>query len=209
MTIRGHSTNAYSGPSFSLRNRLGRVLWAIVYRLLFRPSPRPFHSWRSFLLRVFGARLGEACHIYPGAVIWAPWNLVCGDQVGVADGVILYNQAPIVLGHRSVISQGTHLCTGSHDYEDAGFPLLAKPIRIGREAWVAAECFVHPNVRIGEGAVVGARSVVTHDLPAWMICAGHPCQPRKPRRMKSSLPPDTSSSSPASRPLETGVLAGS
>ena len=178
--------DAHTQPSFSLTNRFGRLMWRFVYQLLFRLSPRPLHAWRSFLLTLFGAHLGRNCHIYPRAVIWAPWNLMCGAQVGVADGAILYNQAMIKIGDRTVISQGSHLCTGSHDYEDPGFPLFAKPIRIGSEAWIAAECFVHPGVEIGDGAVVGARSVVTHDLPAWMISAGNPCKPIKPRVFRDS-----------------------
>jgi len=177
---------AFTGPSFSLANRLARAGWAVCAALLFRPSPRPCHRWRAFLLRLWGAKLGARCHIYPGAVIWAPWNLVCGDEVGVANGAILYNQAPITLGNRVVVSQGAHLCTGSHDYTSPGFELFARPITVGAHVWVAAEAFVHPGVTIGEGAVVGARSVVTRDLPAWMVCAGHPCQPLKPRLLRAS-----------------------
>jgi putative colanic acid biosynthesis acetyltransferase WcaF len=180
------AVDAFTSPSFSRSNRFGRMVWSITYQLLFRLSPRPLHAWRSFLLTLFGARLGKDCHIYPRVVIWAPWNLVCGAQVGVADGAILYNQAMISLGDRTVISQGSHLCTGSHDYEYHGFPLFAKPIRIGSEAWIAAECFVHPGVAIGDGTVVGARSVVIKDLPEWMVCAGHPCKPIKPRVLRDT-----------------------
>ncbi|MBC8094509.1 MAG: putative colanic acid biosynthesis acetyltransferase [Akkermansiaceae bacterium] len=189
------TADAFTGPSFSLSNRLARWVWGIAYQLLFRPSPRPLHAWRGFLLTLFGARLGKGCHIYPRAVIWAPWNLECGDQVGVADGAILYNQATISLGARAVISQGSHLCTGSHDYELRGFPLFAKPIRIGSEVWLAAECFVHPGVTIGDGAVVGARSVVTKNLPAWMVCTGAPCKAIKPRVLRDF----------AARPVTVGL----
>src|SRR4051812_33859179 len=108
--------DAHSGPSFSLGNRLARVGWGIVYATLFQWSPRPLHAWRALLLRLFGAKLGDGCHIYPKAVIWAPWNLECADQVGIADGAIIYNQARIRLGKRVVISQGAHLCSGTHDY---------------------------------------------------------------------------------------------
>ncbi len=173
--------DAHSGPSFSLQNRIVRALWNCIYVLLFRFSPRPLHAWRDFLLRIFGARLGAKSHIYPKAIIWAPWNLVCGDQVGVADGAIIYNQALIRIGKRAVISQGAHLCSGTHDYTAPNFPLIARPITIGDEAWIAAEAFIHPGVTIGDGAVIGARAVVTKDMPAWMICAGHPCAPLKPR----------------------------
>lgn len=175
------SGDAHSGTSFSLGNRLGRLCWGVVQTTLFRWSPRPLHGWRSFLLRLFGARIGIGCHIYPSAIIWAPWNLECAEEVGVANGAILYTQAKITLGRRAVVSQGAHLCSGTHDYEDGGFPLYAKPITVGSHAWLAAECFVQPGITVGEGAVVGARSVVTKDVPAWTVCAGHPCKPIKPR----------------------------
>src|SRR4051794_9584410 len=101
--------DAYGGPSFSLANRLARAAWQLCWLLLFRPSPRPLHAWRSWLLSRWGARMGKRCHIYPGAVVWAPWNLVCEDDAGVGDGVKLYNQAVIHLGRRCVVSQGSHL----------------------------------------------------------------------------------------------------
>ncbi len=175
------SGDAHAGPSFSLGNRLGRLCWGLVQATLFRWSPRPFHGWRRFLLRTFGAKIAGSCHIYPGAIIWAPWNLECAEDVGVASGAILYSQAKIRLGRRAVVSQGAHLCSGSHDYEDGGFPLFAKPINVGAYAWLAAECFVQPGITIGDGAVIGARSVVTKDVPAWTVCAGQPCKPIKPR----------------------------
>src|SRR5262249_45626900 len=60
----------------SLGNRLGRVLWAFTYTLLFRLSPRPLHRWRNLLLRLFGAKLHPTSRVYPRARVWAPWNLV-------------------------------------------------------------------------------------------------------------------------------------
>jgi putative colanic acid biosynthesis acetyltransferase WcaF len=178
--------DAFSGPSFSLGNRFARGLWGVAHLLLIRWTPRPCHAWRAFVLRIFGAKLGRNCHIYPGAKIWAPWNFQAGEECGVADGAILYNHAPIRLGRRVVISQGSHLCTGTHDYEDPTFPLRCEPINVGDQAWIAAECFIHPGLTIGEGAVIGARSVVTKDVPRWMVCTGNPCQPIKPRVMKKA-----------------------
>ena len=170
-----------SGPSFGLLNRLGRVLWSITWLLLARWTPPQLHAWRAMLLRLFGARVGRGVHVYPGTRIWAPWNLDLGDQCGIADRVILYCQGRITVGRRAVVSQGSHLCAGTHDYETAGFPLVTAPIVVGDEAWIAAEVFVHPGVTIGEGAVIGARSVVNKDMPAWTVCAGFPCKPIKTR----------------------------
>jgi len=111
------NTNTYNEPSFSLQNRLLRTFWNIVYVLFFKYSPRPFHFWRSFLLRSFNAKIGKGVHIYPKVIIWAPWNLEIADEVGVGNGAILYSQDKIKIGYRAIISQGTHVCTGTHDYE--------------------------------------------------------------------------------------------
>jgi putative colanic acid biosynthesis acetyltransferase WcaF len=173
-----------SQASFSLQNRLMRVLWGIACAVLCRWTPRPLHAWRALVLRLFGARLGRGCHIYPGVRIWAPWNLVMEDQASLGEDVICYNIATITVGRRAVISQGAHLCTGTHDYEDPSFQLVAKPITIGAEAWICAEAFIAPGVTIGDGAVIGARSLVTGDMPAWMVCAGMPAAPLKLRRMR-------------------------
>ncbi|MGN7204094.1 DapH/DapD/GlmU-related protein [Pedobacter sp. SAFR-022] len=158
-----------------------RLVWEVVATLFFNPSPRPFHRWRGFLLRIFGAKVGKRVHVYPGVKIWAPWNLILADECGIAKGVTLYSQGEISIGKRAVVSQGAHLVTGTHDHSSSGFPLITMPIHVGDHAWIAAEAFVHPGITIGKGCVIGARSVVTKNMPDWTICAGHPCKPIKAR----------------------------
>lgn len=176
--------DARTGPSFRFRNRALRALWGLVQHSLFRYSPRPLHGFRATLLRLFGARLGEGCHFYPGVRVWAPWQLTAGERCGVGDGVTLYTMAPITLGARVVISQGAHLCAGTHDYESPGFQLYARPIVIEADAWLCAECFIGPGVRVGEGAVLGARGVAVRDLEPWTVYAGNPCRAVKQRRLR-------------------------
>jgi len=161
---------------FGLKNRLARIIWAFVYLGAFRWTPRPAHAWRAMLLRGFGAKLGRAVHVYPMAKIWAPWNLEIGDRSGIGDGVILYTQGKITIGRDCVISQGAHLCTGTHDYHDPAFPLITKPIVVQDHVWVAAEAFIHPDVTLAEGCVIGARSVVTKDTEAWTVYSGFPAK---------------------------------
>ena len=120
-------------------------------------------------------------HVYPKVEIWAPWNLIIGDETGIANGVILYSQDKIVIGNRVVISQGSHLCTGTHNFKKKGFPLITKPITIGDQVWIAAEVFIHPGIVIGNGAVIGSRSVVTKNVNPWMVCSGFPCVELKNR----------------------------
>ena len=162
---------------------LRRELWRLVQATLFRWSPRPLHGFRAGLLRFFGATVPEPSQVvvFPTARITFPWRLTLEPRSMVGPGVTLYNPGPITLRRGANLSQGCHLCAGSHDYRLWSMPLTARPIVIGENAWLAAEVFVGPGVTIGELCVVGARSVVVRDLPAATVCAGNPCVPVKDR----------------------------
>lgn len=165
-------------------NRVARALWGVVWLLLYRPSPRPMHAWRRGLLRLFGAKIGPHAHPYPSAHIWAPWNLTMGEGSCLADRVNCYCVDKVVLGDWATVSQYSYLCTASHDYEDPAMPLLTAPIVIGTRAWVTADVYVGPGVKIGEGAVVGARASVFKDVAPWTVVAGNPAREIKKRRLR-------------------------
>lgn len=171
----------YLLPSTHRRSRIARLIWSITYQLLFRFSPRPLHIWRAFLLRLFGASVGPNCHIYPGARIWAPWNLECEDVVAIADGAIIYNAAPIWLGSHCVISQEAYLCGATHDFDDPAFPMISAPIKIGRYVWICARATVCSGVNVADGAVLGLGSIATKNLDAWQVYAGIPARPIRTR----------------------------
>lgn len=172
---------------FSASEKLRRLAWECVWLLAFRPTPRwALHGWRRGLLRCFGAQIGEGCRIDPSCRVWAPWNLSMGAYSVLGPGVDCYSMGRITIGSKVAVSQRSFLCAGSHATDALERPLTTGPIVIEDHAWVAAESFVHPHVVIGEGAVVGARSVVVKSLPAWSICAGHPCRKLRDRVLKES-----------------------
>ena len=180
------AADPYLRPAFSRADRLRRLSWSIVWILLYRTSPRPFHSWRSMLLRMHGARMGADCHFYPASRVWAPWNLICADQVTAADRSEIYNPAVIRLEGHAILSQEAFICGATHDYDDPGFPLIAFEMRIGAYAWVCARASVAPGVNLGDGAVLGLGSVATRDLEAWSVYAGVPAIKIKDRRQRTS-----------------------
>lgn len=171
-----HSRSHEGGPSFSLSNRLFRALWNLSWAVLASWTPPPLRGWRRFLLKAFGAQMGAHTDVRGSARVWYPPHLHMADRTVLAERVNCYNMAPISLGQGALVSQGAHLCAGSHDISTPEFQLIAKPIVIGAKSWIAAEAFVGPGVVVGEGAVLGARGVAFTALEPWGVYAGNPAK---------------------------------
>ena len=168
-----HQETAYSSP-WPAKTRLLMALWELVYLFLFRWTPKPLFRWRSYLLRLFGARIEGTAFVASSAQIKMPWNLILGNRSCIGSNVQLYNLDFITIGSRATIAQETYLCTGTHQFESPNLPLVVGKINVGADAFVGARAFVNPGINIGPGAVVGACSVVTRDIPPWTISAGNP-----------------------------------
>jgi putative colanic acid biosynthesis acetyltransferase WcaF len=166
---------------FRGRNVIVVQLWWIVQATIFRCSPQFLYGWRRFLLRLFGARIGINVLIRPSVRVTYPWNFEIGNHSWVGDDVVLYTLGNIKIGDNAVVSQRSYLCTGAHDYRREDFAILASPITIESQVWLATDVFVAPGVSIGLGTVVGTRSTVLSDLPGGMICHGTPAGPIRPR----------------------------
>ncbi len=156
-------------------------LWWLVQAILFHPSPQILYGWRRFLLRLFGAQIGKGVLIRPTASVTYPWKVCIGEYAWIGDEVVLYSLGEIHIGSHAVISQRSYLCAAAHDYTRPTFDMIAGPITVHEQAWLAADVFVAPGITIGAGAVVGARSSVFHNLPAGMVCYGSPAVPVRPR----------------------------
>lgn len=168
--------------NFSLRNKIVRVIWNLVHLILFRPFDlQIFNGWRSFLLRLFGAKIGKNVNVYASVKIWAPWNLEVGDFSSLGPKVDCYNQGRIKIGQHAVVSQKTYLCASTHEFTQSNFPLVLRPLEIKDQVWIAADAFIGPGVTVGEGAVVGARSAVFRDVQEWTVVGGNPAKYIKAR----------------------------
>jgi len=166
--------------TFAIRFKM--LVWEIAWNLFCRWTPKPLNPWRCLWLKRFGATIEGHAFVHQRARIEMPWNLTLLQNACVGDGAILYSQGRIALGRDCVISQGAHLCAGTHDYHDPAFPLITKPIVVEDHVWVAAEAFIHPGVTLAEGCVIGARSVVTKDTEPWTVYSGFPAKKIRERR---------------------------
>jgi putative colanic acid biosynthesis acetyltransferase WcaF len=162
-----------------------RIIWTVINRTIFRCIIGGKLSFvRNGILKVFGAKFKGSALIYPSVTIFAPWNLEVGQHSCVGPRVELYSKDKIIIGRNTVISQGSYICTASHDISKLLLPLVTKPITIESGAWVAADVFIGPGVTVGEGAIVGARAAVFKDVKPWTVVGGNPANFIKMREIK-------------------------
>lgn len=172
---------------FSIRNRLYRLLWTAVRFIFFRPFiSQIFNRWRIFLLKIFGAKIGQNSVVYASANIWMPSNLEIGDRSCIGPNTFIYNPAKIIIGNKVVISQYSYLCGGSHDVNTLSLDFICAPIIIKDFSWVCAKCFIMMGITIETGCIVGATSSLFNSTEPWGVYGGIPAKFIKKRTIKQT-----------------------
>ena len=172
--LNSRSAQGLSPWPVTLRMKL--LLWDYCWGLLCSWTPKPFNPWRLFWLRVFGTTINGTPFVHQRARIQLPWNVVLHDRSCVGDRANIYSLGQVEIEAGAVIAQEAYLCTGTHLFDDPHFPLVTHRIRVGARSFIGARAFVLPGVTVGEGAIVGACSVVTTNVEAFTINAGNPCR---------------------------------
>jgi putative colanic acid biosynthesis acetyltransferase WcaF len=168
--------------------KLKEASWYLV-KIFFFLTPFPFpSSLKAWLLKVFGAQVGERITIKPRVNIHMPWKLVMGDDVWLGEEVFLLNLEKVRVGSNVTISQRAFVCCGNHDFTHPSMPYRNAPITLEDGCWVGAGCFVGPGVTIGIDTVVTAGSVVVSSLLSNSIYSGNPVQFKKPRWPETGSP---------------------
>ncbi len=156
------------------RGGIVRALWYVTNALVFASWFVPFSLPKRWLLRRFGARVGQGVVIKPRVNIKYPWRLVLGDHVWLGEGVWIDNLADVEIGDHVCLSQGCYLLTGNHDYVKKGFDLMTSGIVIEDGCWVAARAVICPGVHLGRGSIVSVASVQSSDTRPMGIYRGNP-----------------------------------
>lgn len=90
-------------------------------------------------------------------------------------GCLMMSAGGITIEDEALIAANVQLISNNHDLEHRNI-ITCKPVKICRKAWIGAGATILPGVTVGENAVVGAGSVVTHDVPPNTIVAGNPAR---------------------------------
>lgn len=154
-----------------------------------------------------GLQVGRASTVYLGtmfdigprgrvsigehALVHGAW-IICDAAVEIGDYALISWNVVLMDSYRAPLAPGlrrrqlSRLPHQTRRRPAAGGP--GRPIRIERNVWLGFDCCVLPGVTIGEGSVIGARSVVTTDVPPFTLAAGNPA--RVIRRLENDEHPN-------------------
>lgn len=101
-------------------------------------------------------------------------NISVGEHTGLGNTYIIC-MGRVIIGKGCSFSFNNMILTTTHDFEDFS-TVIAKPVIIGDYCWITSNVTILPGVSIGSHTVIGAGSVVTHDIPSGVFAAGNPCK---------------------------------
>ncbi|TAH23721.1 MAG: colanic acid biosynthesis acetyltransferase WcaF [Cytophagales bacterium] len=162
-------------------NVLKRLLWYIINSCIFNSYFFPINFLKTFLLKLFGAKIGKGVVIKPAVNIKYPWFLEIGNYTWIGEKVWIDNLIFVKIGSNCCLSQGCMLLTGNHDFKKTTFDLIVKPITIENGVWLGAKSIVCPGVICHENSVLTVGSIATFDLEKNGIYAQNPLQKIKER----------------------------
>lgn len=127
--------------------------------------------------KLTGTQVDKSFRCFP------PFYTDCGKNIKIGKNVFInaccrfQDQGGIEIGDGSLIGHNTTIATLNHDFNpDKRANLHPSPVKIGKKVWIGSDCTILPGVEIGDGAVIGAGSIVTKDIPANSIAVGNPAR---------------------------------
>ncbi len=127
--------------------------------------------------KLTGTQVDKSFRCFP------PFYTDCGKNIKIGKNVFInaccrfQDQGGIEIGDGSLIGHNTTIATLNHDFNpDKRTNLHPSPVKIGKNVWIGSDCTILPGVEIGNGAVIGAGSVVTKNVPANSIAVGSPAR---------------------------------
>lgn len=153
----------------------------LMERIMNLPRFRIFIGAKILLLRIMGAKIGRGVVIYPGVWITPGRKLIVEDNVDLAKDVLITTSGGVHIGKRALIGYRTQIISSNHSIPPIGTPFpisgdIHDKIVIENDVWIGANCIITPGVKIGEGAVIAAGSVVTKNVPKNSIYGGVPAR---------------------------------
>ena len=141
-------------------------------------APMDFEAQRALLKDLLG-KTGERFVIYPPFWCDYGYNIELGEDFFANHGLTVLDGGKVRFGDHVLVGPGCGFHTAGHPLDAAErnqWLAFNRPITVGNNVWFGAAVQVMPGVTIGDNAVIGAGSIVTHDIPSGCLAAGNPCR---------------------------------
>ena len=132
-------------------------------------------------------------HMEKGATIAPTVSMRCAENIYIGKnshinhlcGLWAAEHSTIKIGNDVLFGPGVYVYSGNHSFKRNQLirkqPYTEKSVEIGNDVWIGVNALIMPGVKIGNGAVIGAGSVVTKDIPEYSIAVGSPAKVIKKR----------------------------
>jgi putative colanic acid biosynthesis acetyltransferase WcaF len=151
-----------------------RLLWYFTNVLFFMNPLNPVSGLKVALLRWFGATVGEGVVIKPSVNIKYPWRLKLGNHVWIGEKVWIDNLGDVEIADNCVLSQGSMLLSGSHDFTRTTFNVQVDRIVLEEGVWIGARAIVYMGTTCMSHSILGANSIALKDMDPYSIYYGNP-----------------------------------
>jgi maltose O-acetyltransferase len=140
---------------------------------------------RHVLLRERLAAAGAGAVIRPPFHCDYGYNIHLGDNVFLNFDCVILDIVKVEIGAGTQIGPAVQIYAADHPRDPAVRQLgleFGRPVTIGRNVWIGGAAIILPGITIGDDAMIGAGSVVTHDVPAGATAFGNPARTQSPAR---------------------------
>jgi galactoside O-acetyltransferase len=151
---------------------------------------QPFIAWipsltgfvvRYLFFKVTFKSLGGMCYIAPGVTMQRSYGIRAGRNLAVNRGSLIDGKGEVEIGDNVLIGPNVIITSAQHSFDRPDIPIVMQPekkarVTIGNDVWIGTHAIINPGINIGDRVVIGAGSVVTHDVESYSVVVGIPAK---------------------------------
>ena len=143
---------------------------------------------RDYLSQIIGRKVDESVTLLPPFYVDFGKNIRSGNRCWIQEGCTFFDRGGITIGNDVFIAPKVNLITINHDSDPENrSATYGRPIVIEDKVWIGINSTILPGVTVGYGSIVGANSVVTHDVSPYTVVGGNPAKFIKEIRLKKQM----------------------
>jgi acetyltransferase-like isoleucine patch superfamily enzyme len=165
--------------------RINTVLLEFEIMLLHWIGYIPLHFVRKFFYRLAGIRIGRGSAIHTGAKFYNPKGIRIGKDTIIGEQVVLDGRDNLIIGDHVSFATGVMIYNAEHDLNHPDFKAKTEPVAIEDYVFIGPRSIILPGVTVGKGAIVAAGAVVSKNVEPFTIVGGVPAKHIKERDLKN------------------------